>query len=145
MNKTHKFAWSSWSITRRLSPSGRIYCVVLKRTRWWGRRCFQPWGFQDFLRGWEERSRAADVLSCSAAPKANLRCSQSGLTTNWRWLCKDWLHGSELCRFPLFTDPGGLATAADLKWGVKWSLGRSGPRVRWGWNRMTSEIQRPRV
>lgn len=115
MNKTHKFAWSSWSITRRLSPSGRIYCRVLKRTRWWGRRCFQPWGFQYFLRGWEERSRAADVLSCSAAPRANLRCSQSGLTTNWRWLCKGWPHGSKLCRFPLFTDPRGLATAADFK------------------------------
>lgn len=53
-----------------------------------GRRCFLPWGFRYFQRGWEERSGAADAEACSAAPRSYLCSSQFGLSTNWGWLCK---------------------------------------------------------
>lgn len=57
-------------------PERRIHCRVLKRTRWWDQRCFQPWALQQahFLRGWEEGSCAADVAACSAALRSYL-CS----------------------------------------------------------------------
>lgn len=133
MKKSHTVVRSSWSIIQRLSPGGRIYCRVLKRTRWWGEGVFSH-GVSDIF--WEDRkkrSRAADVEACPAALTSDLHSSQFRLSTNWRWLCKICSTALPLSA-PLFTDLSGLPITAYSKWGMKWSPGQNRLRVRQGRN-----------
>lgn len=58
--KNLQVAKSSWSITQRQSPNGRVHCRVLKRTRWWGEGVF-GYGTSNSHIFWEEGKRGAEL------------------------------------------------------------------------------------